>query len=204
VIHALLQGEQAPSRAVFAKSELQRAGAMRIGKRRDDFLLGRWTAKLLLARVLGGEADPSIEVRAAASGAPEPWADGRRLPLTLSLSHREGLALAAVDDSAAPIGADLEHIEPRSAAFVRDYFTSREQRYSDELFANLIWSAKESALKALGEGLRLDTRSIEVELLPAVAGLWQTFRAGGAKGWWCAIGRHIVTVVGSSEPRLLS
>ena len=204
MIHALLQGAPSPPLSLFAEGERQRAASMRIGKRRDEFLLGRWAAKLVLARVLRRQPDPSIEVRAASSGAPEAFADGRRLALSLSISHREGLALAAVDDEGGPLGADLEYIEPRSAAFVRDWFTEREARHQDELSANLIWSAKESALKARGVGLRLDTRAVEVELLPAVDGLWQRLHVGGAEGWWCAIGRHIVTVVGSSEPHLLS
>ena len=69
------------------------------------------------------------------------------------------------------VGCDLELVEPRSALFVRDYFTAAERervaaapaREHDEL-ANLIWCAKESALKVLRTGLRRDTRSVEVEL----------------------------------------
>ena len=37
---------------------------------------------------------------------------------------------------------------------------------SGDAVANLIWSAKESALKVLRTGLRRDTRSVDVSLLP--------------------------------------
>ena len=69
------------------------------------------------------------------------------------------------------LGCDLEIVEPRSDAFVADYFTAEEQEVVRQAcpadrFAliALIWSAKESALKALQSGLRIDTRSLSVAL----------------------------------------
>src|SRR5205085_4337109 len=54
-------------------------------------------------------------------------------------------------------------------AFIADYFTAEEQALiarapvcDQDFFANLLWSSKESALKALRQGLRLDTRSVFV------------------------------------------
>ena len=71
--------------------------------------------------------------------------------------------------SGAELGCDLEIIEPRSDAFVADYFTTEEQALIARASAAdrprllaLLWSAKESALKALHEGLRLDTRCVIV------------------------------------------
>ena len=67
------------------------------------------------------------------------------------------------------MGCDLEMIEPRSDAFVADYFTVEEQALVARASAAdrsrllaLLWSAKESALKALRAGLRLDTRCVIV------------------------------------------
>ena len=74
-----------------------------------------------------------------------------------------------VAKSGVEIGCDLEMVEPRSDAFVADYFTIEEQALVARASAEdrprllaLLWSAKESALKALHEGLRLDTRSVIV------------------------------------------
>jgi len=109
--------------------------------------------------------------------------------------------------------ADLEAVEPRSDAFVRDYFTRSEiaavAAGERNLLANLIWSAKESALKALGVGLTLDTREVEVELAPGSGTGWRAFQVHGAAewgGWWRSDGAHILTLVGASggEPQLLS
>ena len=67
------------------------------------------------------------------------------------------------------LGCDLEVIEPHSDAFITDFFTAEEQalitKASAEdrfLVATLLWSAKESALKALHAGLRLGTLSVAV------------------------------------------
>jgi 4'-phosphopantetheinyl transferase len=153
--------------------EAVRLNAMRFAKRRADWRLGRWTAKRALSVVLDVPALPQvfkkIEIRAAASGAPEVFFDSQPAAVTISLSHRAGIAACAVAISRVEMGCDLEMIEPRSDAFVADYFTVEEQALvayvsaadRDRLLA-LLWSGKESALKALREGLRLDTRSVIV------------------------------------------
>src|SRR5271157_5582736 len=163
----------------LSASEAARLNAMRFAKRRADWRLGRWAAKRAVAAYLDvpghRQALANIEVHAAPSGAPEVFILNTAAPATISLSHRDGTALCAVAPSGAALGCDLEIIEPRSDAFVADYFTAEEQalvaRVSLEdrprLLA-LLWSAKESALKALHEGLRLDTRSVVVTVVDAL------------------------------------
>jgi 4'-phosphopantetheinyl transferase len=152
---------------------------LRFSKRRSEWRVARWTAKCALARALGMEADAEtlrrIEVRASLEpdtrGAPFALLDGERLDTAVSLTDRAGWAVCAVGRRG-PIGCDLELDEPRSPAFVRDYLTASEQRVvaappvglTPDATANLLWSAKESALKVLRTGLRRDTRSVEVVL----------------------------------------
>ena len=152
--------------------ELERLATMCVSKRRNDWRLGRWTAKLALCTWEGLEVAQAAlakhEVRATASGAPQPFTSGKESKLTMSLSHSNGTALCAIAETTMGIGCDLERIEPRSVNFVADYFDDGEQRLvSDaaedrQLVANLIWSAKESALKALGCGLRECTLAVHV------------------------------------------
>ena len=163
----------------LSAGEAARLDAMRIIKRRADWRLGRWTAKRAVAAYLDVPGHPqalaNIEIRPAPSGAPEVFILDTAAPATISLSHRNGTAFCAVAPSGAALGCDLELIEPRSDAFIADYFTAEEQalvaRMSLEnrpgLLA-LLWSAKESGLKALGAGLRLDTRSVEVTVVDAL------------------------------------
>jgi 4'-phosphopantetheinyl transferase len=113
----------------------------------------------------------NIEIPARPSGAPEVYVGPQPASVSISLSHRDGIAACAVAQSTIPLGCDLELVETRSTAFVRDYFTEKEQasvargRGSERDWpVTLLWSAKESALKALRVGLRVDTRSVGVRL----------------------------------------
>ncbi len=148
--------------------------SMRFLKRRSDWRLGRWTAKQALAACLNLPTDlpalANLEIRAASSGAPEVFLHSQPANVAISLSHRVGTAMCTVGPRGSNFGCDLEMVEPRTPAFVDDYFTADEQ----ELFADtppperaqllaLLWSAKESALKALRVGLRLDTRCMSVQ-----------------------------------------
>jgi 4'-phosphopantetheinyl transferase len=148
---------------------------MRFPKRRDDWRLGRWTAKCAVAACRNIPCDllalADIEIRAATSGAPELFLVNEPAPLSISISHRSGVALCAVTLSGTGIGCDLEMIEPRTDPFTDDYLTAREQTFVAQtpaeqrpLLVNLLWSAKESALKALHEGLRIDTTLVDVRL----------------------------------------
>jgi len=88
----------------------------------------------------------------------------------ISMTDRAGWAVCAIAPPGIEVGVDLELVESRSTLFVQDYFTDAERRVAltgesaDPLLTNLIWSAKESALKVLRTGLRRDTRSVEITL----------------------------------------
>ena len=175
---------------------------LRSAPRRADFRLGRLAARRLLGEV---------EVLSEPSGAPRAWSGGRRLPLALSLSHRAGLAVCAACAGVDELGVDLELIEPRSAGFVRDYLTAAEQEAvagADDpaLAANLVWSAKESALKALGAGLTRDTRELEAKIGVAKSP-WGDLAvddlASGRRfaGWWRALGPRVLTLVVGPDRR---
>ena len=196
--------------------ELDRLLQLRVPKRRDDWLLGRWTAKRAVAAQLAlplhSRALAEIEIRAAASGAPEVFIANQPAEVTISLSHSSGIGLCTVALAGVALGCDLELIEPHSEAFISDYFTVEEQACvsaastveKPELLA-LLWSAKESALKALHEGLRLPTRSVMVEstTLPDQSG-WRPLRVRHDgqifDGWWRRAGRMVRTVV--ADPTL--
>ncbi|MCC6130658.1 MAG: 4'-phosphopantetheinyl transferase superfamily protein [Acidobacteria bacterium] len=181
----------------------------RIEKRKADWKLGRYTAKVLLARVLlerEGDEPPlsSIEILRRPSGAPfvrlspdaRPLSSGllpgAPIPVSLSLSHSNAAGLAAVLANEGlqtwHAGADLEWIEPRSARFVEDFFVRHEAdavfsapEERRPLLANLFWSAKEAVLKALELGLTADTRDVRVTLSRTDEAPEELRPAGG--GW---------------------
>lgn len=133
--------------------EQARLAALRVEKRRHDWLLGRWTAKHLLQATMmeTGQLPVTldrIEIGNDAAGAPfarlvDPEADAvpaERLPVSLSISHSGDRAFCAVHwheaslrgemdadgADATVVGCDIERIEPRDASFVRAYFTGAE------------------------------------------------------------------------------
>jgi 4'-phosphopantetheinyl transferase len=201
---------------------------MRFAKRRADWRLGRWTAKRAAAAYLNLPGDThalrEIEVRPASSGAPELFLANSPAAVTISISHRGGIAACAIAMGGVRLGCDLELIEPHGDGFVADYFTSEEQELvarepeQDRLrLVALLWSAKESTLKALREGLRLDTRCLAVSFNPqanhAAGALrqdpelnrWRPLQVGYAggetfDGWWQCTGQLVRTLVGCPSP----
>ncbi len=217
--------------------ETQRLEGLRFPKRRGDWRLGRWTAKRAVAAYLNLAADPTalaaIEIRPAPSGAPEVFLADGPAAIASSLSHSAGTAVCAVTPFPAAVGCDLEVIEPRSDGFFDDYFTAEEQAMVARMSAadrpwlfTLLWSAKESALKALRVGLRADTRSVRVNLVdtespagdsdghladPAFIGRaanfnsWFSLRVDSNdgkvfRGWWQRAGNLVRTVVADPPP----
>jgi len=199
-------------------SEQEVLDGFRLHKRRADWLLGRWAAKQAVWAALAAEAglgtqsgpgtqsvsdptDPDLAILASEDGSPRVHIGSggdAGSQISISISHSAGLGFSVAGPGTGPLGCDVEHIEPRSDAFVADYFTDGEQDavaavagWDHALMANLVWSAKESALKALGEGLRLDTRSVEMDTaeLKVNGAAWSPLVVTGPgerifRGWW--------------------
>lgn len=195
----------------LSPSELEHVGRVRFPKRRADWQLGRWTAKLALSEYLGvsRHALCAIELRAASSGAPEAFLQGIPAAVSVSLSHSAGRAVCAVAPAGVALGCDLEWIEERSGAFISDFFGFEEQAFiaaalpaEHARVATVLWSAKESALKALKEGLRLDTRSMAVATVPGHEEPWNPLRVDytdgknmAFTGWWSVRNNIVRTLV---------
>lgn len=193
--------------------ELEKLEQMRFTKRRADWRLGRWTAKRAVCSFLSlsdSVAEPSaVEIIAAADGVPELFVSGVTSHATVSISHSHGTGFCVLSPGGLAVGCDVEAIEPRAGRFAADYFTSSEiltiERASGEdrvLLTTLVWSAKESALKALRTGLDRDTRSVEVRDVAAESGAngWKRLAIdcdGGENqffGWWRGEGKLVYTI----------
>lgn len=189
--------------------EREHLATIRFRKRRQEYLTRRWAAKhaVVEALELAEAGTPAaatvlatIEVRNRPSGAPWLAIGGEPAGVEISLTDRAGWAVCLVGRPAEsePLGIDLELVEPRTDRFVGDFFTEREQRWVRSLTAgdardaaaNLVWSAKEAALKVMQIGLRADTRTVEVTLDDALAdGGWSPLTVTGTAGdrfhgWW--------------------
>jgi 4'-phosphopantetheinyl transferase len=192
--------------------EASRADGMRFTKRRREYLLRRWVGKQAVAAALGTPTDvhqlARIEVANHASGAPFVLLDGKPSGLDVSLTDRAGWAVCVLGPDLSHIGCDLEIVEIRSPGFVSDFLTDAEQDFvaaradgdDRDAAANLLWSAKESALKVLRTGLRRDTRSVEVSVGdPDPAVHWGTLTMTTVEGttlsgWWRREGVFLLTI----------
>ncbi len=201
--------------------------SIRFTKRRNEYLTRRWTAKQAIATVLDIDRSPSsltrVEVRHRPNGAPYVHLDGRAAKLDVSMSDRAGWAVCLVGPpgsaESGTLGIDLEVVEPRSDEFVTDFFTPSEFEHVRGLAdldqrheaANLIWSAKEAALKVQQVGLRVDTRTVEVRLRgERRPDGWNSMIVTGADGpmpgWWRRDGVFVLTIacdVHREPPELL-
>jgi len=146
---------------------------LKFPKRMGEWLGARLLAKDLIRTVDNRWKDKEpyeIEILNEKSGAPVLFVSGDQgNPGKVSLSHSNGVALCAYSPEDIQFGIDLELVEPRSKEFVEDFFTTGEVDQiaklptdDQNLVNTVMWSGKESALKALSSGLRVDTRSVEV------------------------------------------
>ena len=199
-------------------NETIRLEGLRFAKRRADWRLGRWTAKRALAACLSIPENhrtlADIEIRPAPSGAPEVFLASRPLDVSISLSHSFGTAVCAIALSVVALGCDREKIDSRSEVFIADYFTPEEQALlaqssavaRDRLLA-VLWSGKESTLKSLHEGLRLDTRSMIVYPSDTAFTLsgWHRLQVRYLDeevfhGWWEYAGDFVQTLISNPPP----
>lgn len=205
--HPALTHAEAPDGLLNA-AEIQRCRLLKVEKRRRDWLLGRWTAKQLVAHYveLTTSLRPMLSdilIAADPDGAPRVTFTTPALEaieLTLSISHSRDRACCAI--STAPgqtVGIDLEYIEPRDPAFAREYFVDGEIKRVMEapadrqaLLITTIWSAKEAVLKALRRGLTVSTRSIvclpddgaDLEWTPTRIWCDSRLTTNPIQGWW--------------------
>jgi 4'-phosphopantetheinyl transferase len=200
----------------LSANEACRLNQMRFAKRKNDWRLGRWTAKRALSICWDIPDDfgffPEIEICPADTGAPQVLLSNKPAGVTISISHSSGKAVCAITPSEAALGCDLEMIEPRSECFIGDYFTPDEQSLVAHSLAEerdrvstLLWSAKESTLKALQTGLRMDTWSVIVRPHELSAGEgWHPLEASAAgyqgfHGWWKQADGFLRTLVSAPQ-----
>lgn len=213
------EGLDVPPAGLLTAAEQQTYAGLKLAKRRQEWLLGRWTAKQLLRQVIWQEtgqalALDSLGIVANGQGAPCLRLSGDAAPLPeagyqISISHAHGRAFCAVvAGQYGPVGADIEWIAPRPAGFAADYFTADELALVEgapagmqDTLVTAIWSGKEAAMKVAQVGLRVDTRTVTCHIpRPGVAPqTWTHFPIHWASGqtmagWWQVQDNFVLTL----------
>jgi 4'-phosphopantetheinyl transferase EntD len=121
--------------------------------RRRDWLAGRSAAKRAISTHC---AISSAEVRLVSRSGNSPFAVRRTddeswsaLPLSISISHQDGHALAAVVDGPARVGVDLAPAGEISREHQRYFLAPTEWCIAERIGATVVWALKEAAWKAL-------------------------------------------------------
>jgi len=158
----------ADSTQYLTDGEKQHFSGLKVEKRRREWLLGRMGAKSIIQRHLALRHQLAVDwtdisVLPDEDSAPAVAIAHPQAPsVSISLSHRSGFAVLAVDDTADgwSFGVDVERVEPRIASFVADYFTDRERQHLSvastlerDRLVTVYWCVKEAVLKAVRKGL---------------------------------------------------
>ena len=134
-------------------------------KRRNDWLAGRIAGKYLLRFLVeraGLELPSLASAEIITDGQPPHLVLNVSLPEPvrailahwhLSLSHTEGMAIAAADRS--PMGVDIEHRRPLGDSVVSGFLRSDEAQLLPGEEPIALWTAKEAVAKAVGKGFGL-------------------------------------------------
>ena len=154
----------------FSGPERAQHASYKVPKRADEWRAGRLAAKKAVVETHPGLGPLDVEVVAdSGSGRPRLVIQGQESALWLSISHRSGLAVAAL--SPGPVGVDLETVEDRERSFLEEAFNVGELKAmldatdggaDPRMFAACMWAAKEAALKRAGVGLKADLRAHHV------------------------------------------
>ena len=161
-----------PADGILSEREGAFYQTLRFPKRRTEWLGGRFALKALLSDLLQIADWREIEVLPCSNGKPVLVVCGIESNLAFSITHSHGYAVAAVSQTCALIGIDLERIEKRMDAWAKDFFHSSELTGEGERFLTSLWTQKEALVKLLGTGLSLNSYDVR-----SVQGLPQFFSA---------------------------
>jgi len=152
---------------ILTPAERREYDALGYDVRRRDWLAGRCAAKCAVARRHGISIDRlCLETTTSAAPSCSRLARGSwsPLPLTLSIGHCAGVAIAAATDLTMAIGVDIERegaVDPHEC---RLFVGPGEQQALSRLDATLAWVLKEAAWKALRLGEDIPFGALELDL----------------------------------------
>lgn len=150
---------------------LEKLSSCRFAERRRQGI----GAELLLIRAIRSvSSDLQLPLAIVAGPDGKPYLPGSALHF--SLSHSGSFAACAISDH--PVGLDLERRGRLSDALLRRSFSPEEQALiraaedPDHLFT-LLWTGKESYVKATGQGILFPLRNIQPLDPPPGVSFWQ-------------------------------
>ena len=170
---------------ILTPAERDEYDALRYDVRRRDWLAGRCAAKRAVARRRGVSIDRlCLETNAGAAPSCSLLSENSwtPLPVTLSIAHCGGVAIAVTSELTTSIGVDIERegaVEPHE----RHFFLGAGEYAVSQLDATLAWVLKEAAWKALQLDDQTPFAALELDLTDEalrgvrIGGEWRPARA---------------------------
>jgi 4'-phosphopantetheinyl transferase len=127
-------------------------------RRQRSYLLGRYAAKLALAKLSGKQDLKSIEILRGVFDQPIVSSSSPE-SLGVSMSHSGTMATALAFQAGHPMGIDVELIDPKHGHTLRSQLSIEEvswieqTRHREIELATAVWTAKEALSKVLCSGL---------------------------------------------------
>ncbi|VAW71262.1 4'-phosphopantetheinyl transferase [hydrothermal vent metagenome] len=173
VFSVILDQADAALEKTLSNAEIDRANAFKFPHLRIRYIKCRSALRSILSRYLDL---PPEQIVISLSDTGRPFLDGCHLDF--NVSHSEDHALIAVLNTDGRIGIDLESISPLAELdnIAETVLTPTELK---SLYCNdnkllsfyRYWTGKEAYLKAIGTGLSVDPRTIEINIEDANAPL---------------------------------
>lgn len=145
------------ARLALTTQEAEQCARLEGSGPRSDFRAGRLAAKRAACGIGTAHSHRRIQISSLADGAPrlsvlDRHGAERPLDARVSISHRDGLAVAVVAPAGVRVGVDLERSGSVPLQAIRYFLTPAEQRMAVYVDPTVLWSLKEAAWKALGLG----------------------------------------------------
>ncbi len=192
---------------VLSDDERARADRYRFPEHRRRFIVRRGVLRTILARYLG-TSPGTLRFQYTSHGKPSLAGGTGPAAIEFNLAHSAELALVAVTRGK-PVGVDLERTDARDDRdrIAEEFFCAAEAEALRSLppevrtaaFFNC-WTRKEAVLKALGTGLSLPLKDVEVSIAPGrparllsisgdarAASGWRLYDLSPGSGWAAAL-----------------
>jgi malonyl CoA-acyl carrier protein transacylase len=155
-----------PDSKWFAADDADTHGAFNVPKRAAEWLAGRLAVKRAVCFADESISPLDVQVATDDHGAPSLIIKGKPSPVHVSITHRDGYAIAALSES--HLGIDLETIEDRADSWWQQSFSKSERRAMRGMedanaAATCAWAAKEACLKRHGTGLEVSLHKVTVK-----------------------------------------
>ena len=159
--YLVVKNTEAPKAEDFLTTfEYKQYEHFKVPKRAEEWLGARYAAKKLAMDFFTFPMT-RMQIKNTKTGAPILQVEGGN-HLTISLTHSGKYAAAAISLTGDLVGIDVEHIEPRSDSWVKEFFYDEEILENTPAFQTELWAKKEAIVKLLQIGLTVPAKDIKI------------------------------------------